>query len=225
MTLQKSIYLIRGKKSETYTQFQKRILIVLENLAEEKDIKRLSVVLTVNKPPGFSYIPFTRSKMASVSVKSEKKIIIDRLAGIDGFAGLYRVEEAIPIGYEKTWNDGEPTPGINLLTIFNKKRSITYETFIDRWHNGHTPLSLKLHPLWNYNRNVIVEKLIDEAEHWEGIVEEHFRKASDLLNPTRFFGNPFTMIFHMIEVYLDTRSFLDYKTLETYLAREYHIKS
>ena len=28
-----------------------------------------------------------------------------------------------------------------------------------------------------------------------------------------------------LEVFIDTRSFLDYKTIETYLAQEYHIKS
>jgi len=225
MGLEKNIYLIRGGKSEQYAQFQKRILVLLENLTKEKDVKSISVVITVQKPPGISVIPFKRKKIASISVKSEKRLIIDQLTRIDGFAGLYRVEEAIPIGYEKTWNDREPSPGVNLFTLFRKKRSITYETFIDRWHNRHTPLSLKLHPLWNYNRNVVLDVVIDQAEHWDGIVEEHFQKASDLLNPARFFGNTFTMIYHMLEVFIDTRSFLDYKTIETYLAQEYHIKS
>jgi len=33
------------------------------------------------------------------------------------------------------------------------------------------------------------------------------------------------MIPNMISVYTDTKSFLDYGTIETYLTAEYHIKS
>jgi hypothetical protein len=97
--------------------------------------------------------------------------------------------------------------------------------FIHRWHNGHTPLSLKIHPLWNYNRNVVLEKLTNDSKEWDGIVEEHFKIKSDLLNPLKFFGNPIIMVYNMLRVYFDTKSFLDYKTIEPYFATEIWIKS
>ena len=119
------------------------------------------------------------------------------------------MEEAIPVAYEKNWQDGEKSPGVCLLTLFQKKKRITHETFLHRWHNSHTPLSLKIHPLWNYNRNVVTEKLHDSCFDWHGIVEEHFRTSSDLLNPVKFFGHPLIMGYNMMRVYFDTNSFLD----------------
>jgi len=181
--------------------------------------------MTVKEPPIFSVIPFKKDKIASITVKTGNFLSLKILEMEDGFAGAYQVDEAIPVAYRKTWKDGDQSPGINLLTIFRKKQSIDYETFIRRWHLGHTPLSLKIHPLWNYNRNLVKKRLTGSSETWDGIVEEHFKSANDLLNPARFFGGPLLMFYRMLQVYIDTRSFLDYRTIQTYLAMEYHIKS
>jgi len=56
-------------------------------------------------------------------------------------------------------------------------------------------------------------------------VEEQTRTRSELLNPFKFFGNALEITGNMISVYNDTKSFLDYKRIETYLAMEYHIVS
>ncbi len=106
---------------------------------------------------------------------------------------VFKVEEAIPIGYQKDWEDGTVKPGICLFTLFNKHKDLSQEEFLNRWHNGHTPLSLKIHPLWNYNRNVVLEKVAGAEETCGGIVEEQFKKKSELLNPLKFFGHPFIM--------------------------------
>jgi hypothetical protein len=45
------------------------------------------------------------------------------------------------------------------------------------------------------------------------------------VNPFKFFGNPAVIVPRMINVYRDTNSFLDYKTIEPYFVSEYHIKS
>jgi len=217
--------LIRGSRDETYQQFKNRIFRSLTDLVREPEVESLSVVLTVKKPPLISVIPFKKSKMASISLRGSHPLMLENILGIPGCAGIYEVEEAIPVAYQKTWEDSETTPGVNLLTLFRQKRSIDYETFIRRWHHGHTPLSLRIHPLWNYNRNVVLNKKSDVSESWDGIVEEHFQTASDLLNPAKFFGNPLTMLYRMMQVYMDTRSFLDYPTMETYLGEEIHLKS
>jgi len=152
------------------------------------------------------------------------EVSTDALSGYEGLRGIYRVEEALPVAYEKSWPDGELTPGVCLLTLFTRKPGLDHATFLNRWHNSHTPLSLRIHPLWHYNRNVVRERLITSSEPWEGIVEEHFRKRSDLVNPFRFFGNPLRIVPNMIEVYNDTRTFLDYNTIETYFVREIIVK-
>jgi len=76
-----------------------------------------------------------------------------------------------------------------------------------------------------YDKNVVDERGIGNNESWDGIVEEHCKTKAELLNPTKFFGGVLKMIPNMISVYTDTKSFLDYGTIETYLNVEYHIKS
>ena len=223
--MKKTIYLVRGQQMETYGEFKDRIHKFSRAILNESTVETLRMVLTEEAPPTFSVIPFKKGKIASVSVVSDKELSKTLLDSVPGFSGAFEVIEALPVSYSKDWEDGEVTPGVCLLTLFRQKRSIDHETFIDRWHNSHTPLSLKLHPLWNYNRNVVKKSIKDSPESWDGIVEEHCRTRSDLLNPFKFFGDPVHIIPNMISVYLDTKSFLDYGSIEPYLAMEYHLKS
>jgi hypothetical protein len=223
--MKKEIYLIKETGNESYQQFSNRILSIAASVSNEKDVVQLKVVLTSDPPPKISVIPFKKEKIAVISVFSTKTGNYNLMINEPGFSGGYTVDEAIPVAYEKKWTDGQTTPGVCLLTLFRKKKRINYDLFIDRWHNGHTPLSRKIHPLWNYNRNVVNGKLTDVSFNWDGIVEEHFRTTSDLLNPLKFFGNPLVMVYNILRVYFDTKSFLDYQTIEPYFATEIWIKS
>ncbi|MCA6075618.1 hypothetical protein [Fulvivirga sedimenti] len=223
--MKKTIYIIRGIKGENYPDFKGRILNLTKKTASEYNPAKLHVVLTEVAPPMVSVIPFKRKKIGVISVKSESETEYSIITGETGFCGMYHVEEALPVAYEKTWPDGEITPGICLLTLFNQKKGIDYNQFIDRWHNSHTPLSLKIHPLWHYNRNVVRDSKPVSTETWDGIVEEHVTSRSKLLNPFSFFGNPAVIIQRMMAVYKDTKTFIDYPSMEPYLTREYHIKS
>jgi hypothetical protein len=223
--MKKEIYLIKGTKDESYIQFSERIITLSKKLVENENIISVKAVYTNEPPPKLSVIPFKKDKIAAISVIKSDHEICNLLLNEPGFSGGYAVEEAIPVAYEKNWEDCFKTPGVCLLTLFKQKKGIDYETFIHRWHKGHTPLSLKIHPLWNYYRNEVKEKLTGNSFEWDGIVEEHTRTKSELLNPLKFFGNPFTMVYNMIRVYFDTKSFLDYKTIEPYFATEIWIKS
>jgi hypothetical protein len=222
--MNKQIYLFRGTTGEDHQQFTSRIIDICKEKAGSAGIEKLVVTLTTSPPPSGGVIPFRKELIAAVSLyKKDNESEKDMTAG-EGFAGSYQVTEALPAAYAKSWKNGEPTPGICLLTLFRKKKGITWDKFIDRWHNGHTPLTLKVHPVWHYNRNVVEKKMTDNSEGHDGIVEEHFTDRSLLLNPAKFFGNALTMVPNMIRVYFDVRSFLDYKTTEPYLVQEYHIK-
>jgi hypothetical protein len=221
--MNKHIYLIRGDDAENYPAYTFRLFEIGKKLAQHPGIKKLKVNITSQPPPSFSVIPFKKKKIAALSITVDTIEPIDELVNDKGFAGAFKVNEAIPVGYEKTWQNGEQTPGVCLLTLFHKREDIDYQTFIDRWHNSHTPLSLKLHPLWNYNRNVVESKLTEGDLWYDGIVEEHFRTREDLLNIFRFFGKPHKVIRNMLMVYKDSRSFIDYKRIEPYLVSEVHI--
>lgn len=221
----KTIYLIRGTKSESYANFKDNIFLLINNLVEKNPAVLAKVVLTEIAPPTISIIPFIKKKVASITIKSSEKEYLKDLINAEGFSGVFEVTEALPVAYTKNWSDGKVTPGACLLTLFNQKKSIDYNTFIKRWHQSHTPLSLKIHPLTHYNRNVVDKCAAINTENWDGIVEEHCKTKAELLNPVKFFGGALKMIPNMISVYTDTKSFLDYETIETYLTTEYHIKS
>jgi len=223
--MKKQIYLISGRKDESYEEFKTRILEKARETSVEIAGGSIRVSLTQEPPPFISVIPFKKKKIAAFSVIREDESPLGLLKNAEGYAGMYTVEEAIPVSYRKSWKDGEITPGACLLTLFRKKPGIDRNTFLDRWHHGHTPLSLRIHPLWHYNRNVVTEATEGPATPWDGIVEEHFRTRGDLLNPFLFFGSPLVILPHMMEVYRDTCSFLDYKSIEPYLVREYRIRS
>ena len=223
--MNKEIYLVRSTDNENYQEFCHRIFNMTSLLAKKINPEALKFTITETAPPRLTIIPFCRKKIAVISVYKSNPEPVEELRKTEGFCGAYRVTEALPVAYVKNWKDGEPTPGACLLTLFSRKKSIDYETFIHRWHNGHTPLSLRFHPLWNYVRNVVNEGLFEDSPWFDGIVEEQVHDASDLLNPFRFFGNPLIIIPRMLMVYSDTKSFIDYPTMETYLAAEYHIKS
>jgi hypothetical protein len=223
--MRKEMYLIRGNEKEDHRSFSDRILALANIIAQQTKPDALSVTLTQQSPPKISVIPFKKSKIAVFSVNKEDHDAVRLLKEAEGSSGAFTAEEALPVSYEKTWPDGNPTPGACLLTLFKRKPGIDYDTFINRWHNSHTPLSLKIHPLWHYNRNVVVQKISDHPDWFDGIVEEHTRTRQELLNPFKFFGNGLEIPGNMISVYTDTKSFLDYKTIETYLVTEYHILS
>ena len=223
--MNKTIYLVRGNKTESYANFKNRIQLLVNGLVDNNPTILAKVVLTEKAPPLFSMIPFKKDKIASISIVTNEKGYFDEILNEKEFAGCFDVAEALPVAYDKNWDDGMVTPGVCLLTLFNQKKSIDYSTFINRWHNGHTPLSLKIHPLTHYNRNVVDVRGLRNNESWDGIVEEHCKTKAELLNPSKFFGGALKMIPNMISVYADTKSFLDYGTIEIYFTAEYHIKS
>ncbi len=190
----KKMILFRATAQENYSAFSDRILAIGHSLASHENTKAVKVTLTDTPPPSISIIPFKKKKVAVISVYNDQDAInIEQPEA----AGVYDVEEAIPVGYQKDWENMQPTPGVCLFTLFRKKPGISWNTFLDRWHNSHTPLSLKIHPLWNYNRNVVLETEKEESEGWDGIVEEQFKSKSDLLNPIKFFGHPAIMPYRM----------------------------
>ncbi|MCX6283719.1 MAG: EthD domain-containing protein [Bacteroidetes bacterium] len=235
--MQKLMIIFRGQAKESYSGFTDFMLRIAGKANEMCHPPQLHITFTDATPPVISIIPFRKSKIGVLSVYYEGGFPGEELLSFLAYcasdainpsgrlAGAWSVEEALPVQYQKTWPDFEITPGVCLLTLFRRKTGTSHEAFLDRWHNSHTPLSLKIHPLWHYSRNVVLDSVTGSSEHWEGIVEEHFRRRMHLLNPFSFFGNPVTIIPHMIEVYNDTNAFLDFKTIETYLVREVVFRS
>lgn len=218
MNMTKYIYIIRAKGNESYDEFHSRIK---DLIAKIEEAEYLHYTITLEAPPKRSVIPFRKDKIALISVKTDNEASLQEVERTDGYSGTFKVEEALPVAYTKDWPDGAATPGDCLLTLFRQKKGISYETFIDRWHNGHTPLTLKIHPIYHYNRNEVKETTGNPPRHYDGIVEEHCRTRKELLNPFKFFAKSGFAPINMIKTYFDVNSFIDYKSIETYLVKEF----
>jgi len=221
------MYVLRGN-GESHAAWAERMRQDLGQRLLKLGPSKLQLTVTEAPPPKLSLFPFNDQPIAIFNVyggSDDPSHFTDALRDAATSVSGYAVEEAYPVNYEKAWSDGEPTPSPILLTMLHKKAGVATEEFIQRWHDGHTPLSLQIHPLWYYQRNVIREPLIEGSEPSDGIVLEACRTRGDLLNPTRFFGGGFRMVPNMLRVAKDINGFLDMKKTETFYATEYHLRS
>lgn len=145
-----------------------------------------------------------------------------RLAG-------YLVTESVPLPYQtRTWPDGEPSPGVKQITMFDKRADIDDARFFARWHGSHTPLTFEVHPVCLYVRHAVTRAVTEGAPRWRGIVEEGLSEVEDLTDPMRYFsagGSPDTLEHNVKRVMEDVSSFLDLESVESYPTAEYILRS
>ena len=192
--------------------------------------EKLKVDLTEPKRPVISFLPLRRKPLVMISVWDASTDYIERwreALTVPHFkvAG-YKVTESVPRSYTKDWKDGEASPGVVMLTLMRKNPRLSYEQFMKEWFEHHTPnIAMKVHPLWNYIRNVVDSAIIDGSPTLDGIVEEQCRRRCDVTNPACYFGGTLSMIPNMIKVGMHAKKFLDLSAVENYLLTEYHIRS
>jgi hypothetical protein len=189
------------------------------------DPARLKLTVTAEEPPRLSVMPFRRDRLALVSLwdGAPPGAAVARWNALlqgEGATAGYRVDESLPRAYARDWPDGRDTPGGTMLTLLHRRPGLSDAEFLRRWHEGHSPLALRIHPLWHYVRNVVVAPILPGSPSLCGIVEEHVRTRGELLDPARFFGGWVRMLPNMLRVYADVRGFLDLAALENYLVTE-----
>ena len=211
----KTIFILKSV-DESRKEFCGHVSEVVVPRLRDAGAQTLKVSITDTSPPSLNVIPFSKRPVACVSVTGDGELAeaLDRGIRLDG---AHRVHEALPRAYEMDWPVGTPTPGFCLLTLFNSKPGLPRENFLDRWYNGHTPLTLRIHPVWNYVRNGVEQTV--RGTGWDGIVEEQVRNRRQLTNPVVFFGGAM-FLWNMITTWRDIHGFLDYPTIETYFATE-----
>ena len=221
------MYVLRGA-GESHQAWSDRMRNEVSQRLLGLQPSKLQLTVTETPPPKLTLFPFKSQPMAIFNVYDDAEDhtrFSEALQSSASSVSGYEVEEAYPVAYDKAWSDGEPTPSPILLTMLRKKAGISTEEFTRRWHDGHTPMSLEIHPLWYYQRNVVREAVTDGADPSDGIVLEACRTRGDLLNPTRFFGGALKMVPNMLRIASDINGFLDMRKTETFYATEYHLRS
>ena len=225
----KYIFLVRSPELLERKIFKSRIFDKLVPGLLDLDPEKLKISLTETERPRLTILPLKATGLVLVSVWGELDGDIERwqaeMTSISGGVVGYRVTESTPVAYEKDWEDGNASPGTVLLTLMKKNAKLSYEQFMDEWFGHHTPMALRIHPLWNYTRNVVESVVIEDSPPFDGIVEEHFRSLGDITNPARFFGGAFRMLPNILKVYRHTNKFMKISATENYLLTEYHIRS
>jgi hypothetical protein len=217
-------YLVRAPAEERAGAFRDRMLAAGARLLASGPA-RLKLTCTAEEPPRLSVMPFRRDRLALVSLWDEgtpgtAAARWNALLAAEGAAAGYRVDESAPRAYHRDWPEGHDTPGGSMLTLLHRRAGLTDAEFLRRWHDGHSPLALRIHPLWNYVRNVVASPVLPGSPPLCGIVEEQVRTREELLDPVRFFGGWLGMVPNMVRVFADVHSFLDLAALENYLVTE-----
>ena len=141
----------------------------------------------------------------------------------------YLVTESVPLAYQdRTWLDGERSPGVKQITMFDRRAGIDDTQFFARWHGSHTPLTFDVHPVCLYVRHAVARPLTDGAPRWRGIVEEGLRTVEDLTDPMRYFsagGSREALERNVKRVMDDVGTFLDLGSVESYPTAEYILRT
>jgi len=132
------------------------------------------------------------------------------------------VTESVPRDYaQRTWRDGEKSPGVTMLALIRKPERLTYDQFISHWHGSHTPKSLQYHPITRYIRNVVARRLTADAPDYQGIVPEGFETVEHFFDPRLLYGSKENQKL-MIE---DMTAFLDVSDVHWTIVNEFILRS
>ena len=114
-----------------------------------------------------------------------------RRAGYLVTESLYRDygdnEHAAP----RDWPDGQRSPGIVTLSVFDKPAGVSDETFYGHWYGHQSPMSEWVQPRARYVRNAVARALTPGAPSYRAIVEEawptveHVIESPDVLRRDR----------------------------------------
>jgi hypothetical protein len=226
----KYIFLIRPPDKVDLPSLKSQVLDRLVPSLLKLNPEKLKIDLTEPKRPRLTVLPLAKNHLAMISVWDAQAGRVGQwhsdIASLGWNVAGYQVMESTPKAYTKEWKDGEVSPGIVMLTLMKKNRRLSQEQFMHEWFDHHTPkIALKVHPLWNYIRNVVESAVVEGSPKLDGIVEEHSLERRDVTNPARYFGGVFVMLPNMIRVGLHANKFLEISAVENYLLTEYHVRS
>jgi hypothetical protein len=89
-------------------------------------------------------------------------------AGPAAQAATYLVCESIPQAYGEvmTWQEGEQSPGLSIVTMLDKPEGTDEKVFFHYWHELHRITTAQCHPFASYVRNEVARALTDGAPRY-----------------------------------------------------------
>jgi hypothetical protein len=104
-------------------------------------------------------------------------------AELFGSVIAYHVQPEVQRDYDRTWRDGEPSPGVKMVYPVRRKPDISREQFADHWLHKHVPIVLRyMNGVSRYVTNVVVGPW-GKAPEIDGIVELHYIDPETMKGP------------------------------------------
>lgn len=156
------------------------------------------------------------------------------LAGVGVRRAGYLVTESMYRDYgdnehapARSWPDGDRSPGIVTLAVFDKPAGTDDETFYGHWYGHQSPMSEWMQPRGRYVRNTVVRALTPGAPRYRAIVEEAWASNELVTDLMRFFGaSSADELGEHVRIMLDsTKLLFDPATMRSYTLSEYILKS
>ncbi len=223
--MKKYMFIIRNERK--MPDFRERVFKDLPEELKLTNPAKLKIHQTLERYPLLTILPLVRKDAAIISLWLKSDAALEKVRRIFGKFGVpvrgYLVDESPYIEPDRSASPGEATPGIVLLTLFRKRKGLGEREFMKIWFEEHSPFSVTVHPLKGYVRNVVRGPVDGEADPFQGIVEEYFQDRAALFNPVNMFGGPAKFLVNMLKVWRHVKTFIDLKTIENYVCREYHL--
>jgi hypothetical protein len=127
----------------------------------------------------------------------------------------------------RAWPDGQRSPGIVTLSIFDKPAGVSDEAFYGHWYGHQSPMSEWMQPRTRYVRNAVVRALTPGAPPYRAIVEEAWAAPESVTDLNTFFGatDP-SELGERIRIMLDSTKLLyNPDTMRNYTLSEYILKT
>jgi uncharacterized protein (TIGR02118 family) len=144
----------------------------------------------------------------------------DLLHAVARRVDIWRVDPRHVIAADRTAGDGEPAPGVKMVSFMRRAETLSHEQFVRHWTENHTPLAKRHHiGLWNYTQNVVRRALTPGGDAIDGVAELHFRTRADFEN--KFFDSDEGRAV----ILADVKRFMMPPSKETALMREIPLKT
>lgn len=147
-------------------------------------------------------------------------------AAVARMAG-YLVTESQPIRNTRfPSTPGERTGGFSQLAFLKRPPRLTYEAWLDIWHNRHTQVAIDTQDNFLYVQNVVVRPLTHAAPAYDAIVEECFPAAA-MTDPHAFFdavGDADKFQRNLQAMMESCRRFIDFDKIDVVPSSQYIIK-
>lgn len=140
----------------------------------------------------------------------------------------YLVTESQPI--RNTLHPPQPgsrTAGFAQIAVLRRPPRLTYEAWLDIWHNSHTQVAIDTQSTFQYVQNVIVRPLSYGAPVYDAVVEECFPEGA-MDDPQAFFdgvGNPEKFQRNLQAMMESVQRFIDLDKIDVLATSQHVIKA